>query len=194
VQTIKYLACIFLLFSSQVFPQNLTNLEKMYGTKNPISSFLDLYPLYIGNFWQYKITVDSGFNNEDTTYYANREVIKDTLAPNGFFYKTIFDTRYNVYNSYKYLRVDSSTGCIYAYFFYENEEYLIDSLKMMAGDIIFNGFGYELKCTLVDTVELFAENRFRKHFSLNLIPFYYRNKYAEGLGEVYRFDHFENRC
>ncbi len=156
------------------------------------SSFLDLYPLHIGNFWQYKITVYSGFNNEDTTYYVNREVIKDTLVSNGLIYKKVFDTRYGFFNPYNYLRVDSSTGCVYEYKWHLNEEYLIDSLGMMAGDTIFNGYGHMLECTLVDTIEFFGGDRLRKHFSLHVHPVFYRNKYAEGLGEIYRYDYFEN--
>ena len=92
------ISIIFLSLTSQIFSQ---------------LSFLDLYPSHIGNYWQYKITVDSGFNNNDTTYYAHREVIKDTLVSNGLIYKKVFDTRYGPFNPYNYLRVDSSTGCVY---------------------------------------------------------------------------------
>jgi|WetSurMetagenome_2_1015567.scaffolds.fasta_scaffold59404_2 hypothetical protein len=154
-------------------------------------NFLELLPLHIGNYWQYKIAVDSGFNNEDTTYYASRMVLGDSLMTNGKVYKIVYDTRYNSLIPYKYFRIDSITGCVYDYDWYFNEEYLIDSLKMMTGDIIINGEGSVLECTNVDTVELFGVSRIRKHFTLNVIPDYYENEYSEGLGETYRFDHIE---
>jgi hypothetical protein len=155
------------------------------------SNFLELLPLHIGNYWQYKITVDSGLNYEDTTYYASRIVLGDSLMTNGKVYKKVYDTRYNSFNPYKYFRIDSTTGCVYDYDWYFNKEYLIDSLKMLTGDIIIIGGGSELECTNVDTIVLFGVSRVKKHFTLNVIPDYYENEYAEGLGEIYRFDHIE---
>ena len=117
--------------------------------------------------------------------------MKDIILPNGFVHKELYDTKDHIVNPYYYLRIDNSTGCVYRYSYYFNEEFLIDSQKMMAGDIIINGYGNYLEYTLVDTIEFFGENRIRKHFFLSGLPMYYQNKYAEGLGEVYRLDHFE---
>ena len=173
------ISLIFLTLTSQIFSQ---------------SSFIDLYPLHIGDYWQYKVTVDSDFNNEDTIYYSNREVLRDTIMPNGEVYKKIFDSRILTLQPYRYLRIDSTTGCIYKYDpygNYNNDELLIDSLKMMEGDSFIAEDGYTIICTLADTIELFAENRLRKHFYFPLIPIYGEHKYVKGLGETYRWEHSE---
>jgi len=170
---------IFLSLTLQIFSQ---------------SSFLDLYPLHIGNYWQYKVTVDSDFNNEDTIYYSNREVLTDTLMPNGEVYKKIFDSMIGTLQPYRYLRIDSTTGCIYKYYpygNYNNSELLRDSLKMMSGDSFIAEDGYTIICTLVDTINLFAENRLRKHFYYPLLPNYGEHKYVKGIGETYRWVHSE---
>jgi hypothetical protein len=140
------------------------------------------------------VTVDSDFNNEDTIYYSNREVLSDTLMPNGEVYKKIFDSRILTLQPYRYLRIDSSTACIYKfdpYGNYNNDELLRDSLKMIEGDSFMAEDGYTLICTLVDTIELFAENRLRKHFYFPLIPIYGEHKYVKGIGETYRWEHSE---
>jgi hypothetical protein len=153
-----------------------------------------LYPVHVGNYWQYKVTVDSDFNNEDTIFYSNREVLTDTLMPNGEVYKKIYDSRIGTLQPFRYLRIDSTTGCIYKYYpygNYNNNELLRDSLKMMEGDSFIAEDGYTIICTLVDTIDLFSENRLRKHFYFPLIPIYGEHKYVNGIGETYRWEHSE---
>ena len=179
MRTLYLISLIILSLTSQIFSQ---------------SSFIDLYPLHIGDYWQYKVTVDSDFNTEDTIYYSNREVLRDTIMPNGEVYKKIFDSRILTLQPYRYLRIDSTTGCIYnydPYGNYNNDELLRDSLKMMEGDSFMAEDGYTIICTLVDTIELFAENRLRKHFYFPLIPIYGEHKYVKGVGETYRWEHSE---
>ena len=188
----KFFFLLLINFGSlQLFAQSdshkFTN-AKDYQTTN----FLDLFPLHIGNFWQFKVSYVSGFYPSDTiVYYANREVLKDTLMPNGKVYLEVSDTRDYTFYFNNFLRIDSSTGCIYDYSYYNNEEYLIDSLKMTEGDMIFTGNEYWLTCTNVDSVNLFGELRQRKHFSVIVIPYEFDYKYAEGIGEIYRFNRYE---
>jgi len=190
-----YLISIILLsLTSQVSPQNYFPLEVDSDTNNKTLSFLELYPLHIGNYWQYKVTVDSGFNNEDTVHYRYREILKDTSMANGEVYKKIFDGRDFAFQTYTYLRVDSTTGCIYMYSpngNYTNDELLRDSLKMMMGDSFLTEDWYPIMCTLVDSVDSFGEVRLRKHFYMPLIPIYFEYRYAEGIGETYRMNHYE---
>jgi len=188
------ISIIFFSLSSQFTALNYFPLEVESDTNYKTLSFLDLYPLHIGNYWQYKVTVDSDFNNEDTVYYRYREILKDTLMSNGEIYKKIFDGRDFAFQTYTYLRVDSTTGCIYIYSpngNYTNDELLRDSLKMMMGDSFLAEDWYPIMCTLVDSVDSFGEVRLRKHYYFPLIPIYSEYRYTEGIGETYRMNHFE---
>ena len=190
--------CIFANSFSQtnVSPQfsELKGMEDQLGTTiTSKSNYLDLFPLQVGNFWQYKVKYVLGFYPNDTTiFYAYREVLKDTLMINGKVYFEIADTRDYIFYHNNFLRIDSATGCIYEYSYYQNKEYLIDSLKMMTGDTILIGDGYPLECISVDTMEFFGVNRQTKHFSCPIVPLWFDYKYAESIGEIYRFNHFEN--
>ena len=102
------------------------------------STALSFYPLNIGNYWEYElIFIDPSWTWEYS--YESKEVIGDTLMPNGKLYyvietKSIPDTSYT---SYEYQRIDSLLANVYGYFSnygFPDDEYLVDSLCSQPGD------------------------------------------------------------
>ena len=177
---------IFLLLISWYSINSQTNSDlSLTEHKNVGETILDLFPLHVGNFWQYKVTVDYPSNYEDTVYYVYREILKDTLMLNGFVYKYVYATS-DAWPHQDYLRVDSLTGCIYKYDDYSNEEFLIDSLRMITGNSIISGYGFQIECVSVDSIYLFGESRLTKYFSFPLIQARLDYMYAEGIGQIYR--------
>jgi len=102
------------------------------------SSNLTFYPLHPGDYWEYVREI-SDFPNPDVniiTDYYSKEVIGDTIMPNGKIYnviiqKSIPDT---VSPQFFYERIDSLTGNVYSYSGYSEAENLIDSLGSVSGD------------------------------------------------------------
>ena len=188
------ISIIFLSLTSQIISQNSIPSEKRNPKINSKSSVLDLYPLHIGNYWQYKVTVDSDFDSEDTIYYSYREIIKDTLMPNGIFYKKIFESRNPTLQPYDYIRLDSITGCLFYYApdgNFSNNELLKDSLGMMEKDTIFTEV-YTIICTNVDSIDLFGESRLQKEFYIPIIPVTSGYRFVEGIGETCMWHYIED--
>lgn len=98
----------------------------------------DFYPLNDGDFWEYvqedTLTLDSG-ELGTREYSYTKEIISDTLMPNGIAYKKI--KRINAANSvnnaprYEYERKDAS-GNIYIY--YNNQDILLYDFSKVNGD------------------------------------------------------------
>ena len=103
---------------------------------------LKLYPLIVGNKWVYDIY---GWW-ADTTYHSYsgitvREVIGDTVMPNGYLYYNLSDyTTFN-YPPILFERIDTVSGKVYRYdatLGLPNDEYLIDDLLAEVGDSIYS--------------------------------------------------------
>lgn len=153
-------------------------------------SIINFYPLHIGDYWQYHVVFDSGFNYEDTTYYGFRRVDGDTLMANGKTYFVIKENQVHSMSSYyEYFRIDTVEGCVME--FREDAdgmEVLHDSLDMQTGDIFdhhMTFIGYNIECIGVDTLEYFSEEREVKSFYMPLLTWTYEYKLAYGLGEIY---------
>lgn len=70
--------------------------------QNDNESLYEYFPMQIGDTWQYLSTYSGGSNN-----YTVKEIIGDTLMPNGQMY---FE-----YSSNEYFRVDTSLSAVYKY-------------------------------------------------------------------------------
>lgn len=121
---------------------------------NEIKDALKYYPIHIGDYWQYKVT-RSPFGVQDSSWIGYKEVIGDTIMPNGKKYFTIKEDRLPIQHYYKpyFIRVDSNTANVYKYN-YEGKEILIDRLVAKKGEIILYGF----KCTNDTLKEYFGVN------------------------------------
>ncbi|MCX6151322.1 MAG: T9SS type A sorting domain-containing protein [Ignavibacteriales bacterium] len=155
--------------------QRLETNEKI----NPNNSKPDFYPLNTGDFWEY-IEEDTTtlFNNKEYLKFSYiKEIIGDTLMPNGISYKVIREGKYcnsiNEKPSYSYQRKDS-TNKIYIYyddkdsllFDYPLKEYTFYISpypdKIWRIDEIYNvaAFGDTLQAidiSLIDTVDWYFE-------------------------------------
>ena len=103
---------------------------------------LKFYPLSIGNKWVY----DTYGWWADTVYHSYsgitvREVIGDTVMPNGQFYYKLFDPTTFNYPAILCERIDSASGKVYRYdetLGLSNNEYLIEDLFAEVGDSIWS--------------------------------------------------------
>ena len=179
---------IFLLIISLCTTHSQTRSDLLLTEHNKTAeTYEDLFPLSVGNYWQYEVKYVSGFYPEDTViYYANREILLDTLMPNGLVYYDVYDSRNFAWPHKDYLRLDSLTGCIYKYDEYQNEESLLDSLKMIEGDFIITGYHLLLECINVDSINSFGELRQAKHFSCFTPTFDFNYKLVKGIGEIFK--------
>jgi hypothetical protein len=125
------------------------------------NAVLNFYPLAVGNKWVY---------NESTIIHdpyphgwdriVVREVIGDTIAPNGKHYYHIIDE--TLWESSVLERVDSFEGKVYRY--YEDStlsenEYLVDDLLAEVGDTVYSS---RMGFNMVAYTTMFAEDTFEK--------------------------------
>ncbi len=122
---------------------------------------LNFYPIAIGNKWVYdKVTVEQ---NPYPNYYhtiITKEVLGDTIAPNGKQYYKVNDA--TIWESSVLERVDSLEGKVYRY--YEDlslpeNEYLAYDLLAEVGDTV-NSFRPGFNTVMFTT--MFAESTFNK--------------------------------
>ncbi len=156
---------------------------------NPACAF---YPLKIGDLWQYRVTFVLNNTNIDTTYYSFKEVLGDTLMPNGYHYKIVSEESLESYEVgdmiIRYIMVDSVSANVYEY----SEEYenikgkLIDSLECQAGDTFDDGQGMISTCSdvFMDTVlDYYTECKF---IDLDMPDFQESHKLAKDIGIYYQ--------
>jgi len=104
----------------------------------------DYYPLQEGNRWVYDEFTFS--NTGDYHRLLIREVIGDSVLPNGKLYYTVkehYDS--SIVTGYSYERIDTSTGFIYRYYedpALQENEYAIDDLLAFVGDTILTSRQY----------------------------------------------------
>ena len=96
---------------------------------NPVKDALNYYPLHIGDFWQYQFIYSKFEIFHEDTSIIHREVIGDTLMPNGKKYFIVHE--FYPYPPKRYLRIDSTNTILYA--FEGNIERGIDSLLLKQG-------------------------------------------------------------
>ena len=175
-----------------------------YSQTSPACAF---YPLKIGDLWQYKVTFVLNNTNVDTTYYSFKEVLGDTLMPNGYHYKIVSEESLESEEVgdmiIRYIMVDSVSANVYEY----SEEYentkgkLIDSLECQSGDTFDDGQGMIYKCedVFMDTIlDFYTECKFmslsmpdnqESHKLAKDIGIYYQNKtFLDGYGGNKDFD------
>lgn len=104
----------------------------------------DFYPLAIGNKWVYnKMTFNIDYFRSSDYYIEVKEVLKDSIAPNGKTYRLIKDV---IRSENTLERIDSSTGLIFRFSDdteFPEKEYLIDDLLAEVGDTVKSfRFGY----------------------------------------------------
>ncbi len=158
----------------------------------------DFYPLAIGNKWVYDVTTVSYDDFPHYYYYiSEKEVLRDSIAPNGKTYRLIKDVI--SWNENPLERIDSSTGLIFRYSdnaeFLENE-YLIDDLLADIGDTIksfrigypwSDGYTVFLKDTTFEKFGLSKPRRIFQQYDLSM-PVY---SLTEDIGIdslIYSFD------
>jgi len=99
---------------------------------------LSFYPIQDGNYWQYheNTFVWWPYPFSYSRFYSI-EIKGDTLMGNGQIYKILEKTYLDTFhhNFYTYERIDSISCNVYQYYFsIPQDEYLLDSLKSLAGD------------------------------------------------------------
>ncbi len=143
-----------------------------------IDSAVSFCPLQTDNMWQYWYHYTTTNSSEST--YVTTKIIGDTLMPNGKLYEIVDGPLLTISQS-KYLRVDSTTACVYSYAYSpELSEWLIDSLLAQPMDV----FGSGNKCTAVDTMTVFGIKTVVKTFdSPQFVPSP-SVTYAQGFGII----------
>ncbi|MFH1194750.1 MAG: T9SS type A sorting domain-containing protein [bacterium] len=104
-----------------------------------VKDALKYYPLHIGDYWQYSISKKAS-GMQDSIWTGYKEVLGDTIMPNGKTYFTIKTDGWLPVQGYiNHIRVDTTTANVYMYD-WDNQEVLIDSLLAKKGDIVCDGF------------------------------------------------------
>jgi len=161
---LSYIFTFLLLSSCEFYPQD--------------DSLFLYYPLEVGNKWQFKRVGGSVWL---------REVIGDTVLPNGRKYSIIIDPS-GEYPYRFFERVDSNDFSIYRFEPYDSSEVIIDSLKALIEDTIFcRGRFYSL-ITFYDSLSydtILGVTTFIKYFSAPIVPTDYQYGLAKGFGLAY---------
>jgi hypothetical protein len=126
-------------------------------------------PLNVGNYWVYKLH-RWGYAGSvwwDETYKIKTSVIQSIVKENRIYYKT--QNFWNYFDDYL-LRTDNITGSLHRYdslnsCSYYYKEKMLDSLSAFVGDSTKNCSNYFFKCTGIDIINIFGQNRQRKKFS-----------------------------
>ena len=129
--------------------KNTNSFNKIYTKDLNKSSSLQFYPLQDGDFWEYIVTDTTVFlgSYEGLKYSVAKEVVGDTLMPNGLSYKILrWEKCCNSVNQapiFEYQRKDS-TGKVFMY--YNNEDKLSYDFDKNVGDIYASQYeGYNWK-------------------------------------------------
>lgn len=173
----KYIFSIFLIIFL------LTNIS--YSQTSPACTF---YPLKIGDLWQYRVIFVLNNTNVDTTYYSYKEVLGDTLMPNGFTYKIVSEESLDAYEpgaiNIRYIMVDSVSANVYEYF--EGTENikgrLIDSLECQDQDTFFDGEGIFYHCEELGIVSVLGYETECKYISSDSPDQYESHNLANDIG------------
>ncbi len=148
---------------------------------------LKFYPLHVGDFWQYKGTKTiMDRPDPDTIWICTKEILGDTIMPNGKKYYHIREDKINnpdqpsPYNFF--MRLDFLNGNIYQYI--GTQEFVRDSLFVEDSAKVF----YEYTC-FFDEKDFFGLNLRTRLIKRTAISSDYYNgwEYAEGLGETLRY-------
>ena len=160
-----------------------------YPQTNPACAF---YPLKIGDLWQYKVTFVLNNTNVDTTYYSFKEVLGDTLMPNGYHYKIVSEESLDSYEVgdmiIRYIMVDSVSAKVYEY----SEEYenikgkLIDSLECQTGDTFDDGQGMIYRCEDVFMDTILNYDTECKYINLSMPDIQESHKLAKDIGVYFQ--------
>ncbi len=162
---------------------------------------LSYYPLAIGNKWIYdENTLIHDPYPSGSHRIVVKEVIGDTIPPNGKHYFQIIDE--TLWESYVLERVDSSEGKVYRY--YEDStltenEYLVDDLLAEVGDTVYSsrmGYSGGMAITTIlaeETFEKWELNKSKKVFQqyYSIHPPVYSLTQDIGLDSIhFYFDYF----
>jgi hypothetical protein len=146
-----------------------------------LDSALSLFSICTGNLWQYKhVHITSSWPPGPADFYEER-VLSDSLCPNGKKYK-FFQLYPHPGADSRLLRIDSATGCVYAYL-WGGEELPLDSLRASPNDN-FHG----LRCTGVAIDTVLGIVTTTKSFEWAITGYGRRYQYAMGLGIVYKME------
>jgi len=162
---------------------------------------LNYYPLAVGNKWIYdENTLIHDPYPSGSHRILVKEVIGDTIAPNGKHYFQVIDE--TLWESYVLERVDSSEGKVYRY--YEDStltenEYLVDDLLAEVGDTVYSsrmGYSGGMALTTIlaeETFEKWGLNKSKKVFQqyYSIHPPVYSLAQDIGLDSIhFYFDYF----
>ena len=176
---LNILIIIILFFSTIISSQ----------TVEEIKEALEYYPLHVGDYWQYEVTRKLFGNTLDSTWIGYKEVITDTLMPNGNRYYLVREEKLPFHNR-GYIRVDSTSANIYEYVWGDYEELAIDSLLAQKGDTLRK---YNDPCYIC------TEDTIKRYFDMDVEKTRRVEQYcisttsydgwelAKGLGEVMRY-------
>ena len=148
----------------------------------------DYFPLEVGNYWQYKVTF-TDLNNLQYIYYDYLEVLNDTILIDSStsFYKIKFIQIAPYFiDSLVYFKYDSISNSILEY-----REWADNSMPLFdfSAPLYSCWFTWSTLICLTnqDSVEVFGNNRYKKHFHGGNIPDFSFDL-AEEFGPVEIFD------
>lgn len=151
-------------------------------TSAQIDSALSLFPLKVGDTWQYHEFYTIPYPLEYVSKYHFVRVVGDSSMPNGKRYKYIEGL--TILLGASFLRIDSSSACVYQYVDYPvPSEALLDSLRASPGDEIWS-HPCGKRCTAVDTASVFGILTTTKSFQGGCVWELPRQTFAGGFGLI----------
>ncbi|MBN2425522.1 MAG: T9SS type A sorting domain-containing protein [Calditrichaceae bacterium] len=168
-----------------------TSLPSPYSPPIDTMTCLSYYPLKIGNYWVYRDIGSSGFWGEDYTSWNekySRQVLADTLMPNGKVYYHIIEKRGHLASLSSYFeRVDTLTGFVYSYWYEDSSESVIEKLYAVPGDTFWKEpaglfSSAEMIFCGMDTITAFGEMRNKKEYQAGFTLFLDRYDLIENIG------------
>jgi hypothetical protein len=116
----------------------LINIQVLFC--KPDSSFADYYPLEIGNYWEYRETINDQIIGSTENSYFSIKVVSDSIMSNGKNYKKLLMRSLSDTNQYNFVfeRFDTVSSNIYRYEFSpsnsDENDFLIDSLSLSVNE------------------------------------------------------------
>jgi hypothetical protein len=143
-----------------------------------VDSPLSLFPLNVGDVWQYHEFYRNLCEPEPFSQYYFVRVTGDSLMPDGRHYKRLEGTA-SLLGGWS-LRMDSSTACLYRYTEYPvPSQALVDSFLAMPGDT-----WRDKMCESVDTATVFGVHTVTKSLRRLVTPEWPLFTYASGIGLI----------
>ncbi|NOZ45770.1 MAG: T9SS type A sorting domain-containing protein [Chlorobi bacterium] len=161
----------------------------IYSQQEPISEAIKYYPLHIGDYWEYQVTMSGQAPSENDNWIGYKSIIGDSILSNNNKYFVVKSNRLGTQNNdfiyTQFIRIDSTNGNVYQYD-YDNNEILLDSLFIEPNDTVV------YSCKMFSSIyskDVFGENvktRFYQYACVTWENLHYDYELSQGFGEIHK--------